>query len=97
MATTSVLKWHWVSYLDEKIQLTKDDLSLYLSAEDILFLFYGLQNRQLYFKQIEIKIKSYFLGFFIADRLKKGKTGTFHSNMGLLSIKIKNLISNNIE
>ena len=36
-----------------------------------LFLFYGLKIRRLNFQQIEIKIKSYFLDFFIADRLKK--------------------------
>ena len=60
-----------------------------ISCKAILFLFFGLQIRQLYFKQIEMKMKSCFLGFFfIADRLKKGKIGTFHSNIGLFGIKI---------
>ena len=45
--------------------------------------FYSMvyRSRRLYFKQIEIKRKSYFLDFFIANRLKKEKIGTFHSNI----------------
>ena len=43
---------------------------LFYVFKAILFLSFGLQIRQLYFKQIEIKMKSYFLGFFIAVFLK---------------------------
>ena len=39
---------------------------IFLKVRPDFFLFYGLQIRRLYFLQIEIKIKSYFLGFFIA-------------------------------
>ena len=40
-------------------------------SKAILFLFSGLQIRRLYFLQIEIKIKSYFVGFFYCRRLAK--------------------------
>ena len=53
----------------------------------IFFLFFDLQICRLHFKQIEIKIKFYILGFSIADSLKKGeKIGTFH--IGLFGIKM---------
>ena len=49
------------------------------SFRPYFFLFYGLQIRRLYFKQIEIKIKSYFLGFFIAaDEPKQKKMALFN-------------------
>ena len=40
-------------------------LSYVISTLDHTFLFFGLQIRRLYFKQIEIRIKSYFLDFFL--------------------------------
>ena len=76
VALSSTGLWYGFVYNGEpakKIFMIIPIFTYFSSPEAILFLFYGLQIRRLYFKQIEIKIKSYFLGFFNCRQAKNGR------------------------
>ena len=77
----------------QNVSSTVDDSEITQSAtllvrenplKAILFLFFGLQIRRLFFRQIEIKIKYYFLGFFYCRQAKRRNNWHFSQQYRLI-------------